>query len=33
VVLKVKDNSHLSHGEIVLVTNDDGILVGPAFKT
>ncbi len=26
VVLKVRDSSHLSHGEIVLVTNDDDIL-------
>jgi len=26
VVLKVRDRSHLSHGEIVLVTNDDDIL-------
>jgi len=26
VVLKVRENSHLSHGEIVLVTNDDDIL-------
>jgi hypothetical protein len=26
VVLKVRDMSHLSHGEIVLVTNDDDIL-------
>ena len=26
VVLKVSDMSHLSHGEIVLVTNDDDIL-------
>jgi hypothetical protein len=27
VVLKVKDTRHLSHGEIVLVTNDDDIVV------
>ena len=26
VVLKVRDISHLSHGEIVLVTNDDDIV-------
>ncbi len=26
VVRKVRHNSHLSHGEIVLVTNDDDIL-------
>jgi hypothetical protein len=26
MVLKVRDRSHLSHGEIVLVTNDDDIL-------
>ena len=30
VVLKVRDSSHLSHGEIVLVTNDDDIL---GYKT
>ncbi len=26
VVLQITDNGHLSHGEIVLVTNDDDIL-------
>jgi hypothetical protein len=26
VARKVRHNSHLSHGEIVLVTNDDDIL-------
>jgi hypothetical protein len=30
VVRKVRHNSHLSHGEIVLVTNDDDIL---GYKT
>ena len=30
VVRKVRHNSHLSHGEIVLVTNDDEIL---GYKT
>ena len=30
VVLKTIDRSHLSHGEIILVTNDDGI---PTYKS
>jgi hypothetical protein len=30
VVLKTIDRSNLSHGEIILVTNDDGI---PTYKS